>query len=270
MDPTIIVINGSAKTGGFLPNPEEIRTKTLIVDPNLIHAVRLYQGQLARRDQWVLSDLKQIQSYKDPRVEVIPLEISKVKTPDSNIIYLVYQPEPVSSYQLMSLVGDYNIKNQYISTNRKIDLRQLLADYKNYQAYDLYSGDRLIESISKIDLEQSYRQIKSGCTIVQEYLRAGFQKRENRCIIPSWCMNPETNFIKGCINRYGLISPVPDTTPILEITTNSGYRYQLLDIMCRVIINFGFNNGLIDQTDLSKFGYQDNPELYKKISSALP
>lgn len=87
--------------------------------------------------------------------------------------------------------------------------------------------------------------------------------------LPPWAMNPETLGIKGCMYTYGLFPHVRDTSNIMEMTNNSGFRKQLLEIIIKVLVNMSIQNGFLTVENIKQYGGYFNVEMYQYISEAF-
>ena len=253
-----------------------INVKFIIADDKLLYAMRKVRGENFPRYENIIYDGNKIEQYPKNEVVISEERIYKLKdiskNKDDPIIYILTNSGIKSSYYIMSLINDYTIKNRYFfSPLDVIPLVDIVTNYINGKCnipYKLYDGEKFDDVLisNDVDYSDTLNQIMYGCRIVVNYLGAGFDKRENNKTIESWTLNPETPFIKGCIYTYSLFSPVADQTPILQITTNSGYRKQLFEIMTRVISNFAINNNLLD---INKIPSWDSPEPYKQLMNII-
>lgn len=297
---TVVIIGcgGTAYSPGQMPTPEDVQIcstilspigcelNVVIIDPILKYACRIAKGLMGPVDKNYRDDAEKIAGY-DANVTVIDEHVNKAsgewKEGEEPVIYLCYGTL-TSSYQVMSLLNCYIIKNRYFINispeSEGSPLKEVCEDYCKLvqgeetsflydEVYDLYSGDKLLVGKSSDDMKDAVKQIMSGCFIVCSYYKAGYDKRENTCNVDGWCLNPETPFIKGCILTYGLISPVPDSTAILQVTTNSGFRYQLLELLSKVIVNFAMTNSILTIETASQLGGFKTAAVYHYIADAL-
>ena len=290
----IIIINPASthEINGTMPTPLDIINATtlandhkydlriLIVDEALNYALRLAKGETSVISPSISKDAVYIQSYPD-NVDVASVpawEISDtIKSITSPVIYVGYKNS--SSYDIMNLINSYVIDNRwFIPTTEKVTIYQIMTDYINkhdnvyllpHKTYDLYGGGKLDEMYHEKDMLDVKQQIWLGCLILNQYLDAGYDKGKNDRDVMGWCLNTETPIIKGLIQTYGLISPVPDRTSHMEIRLNSGYRRQLTEILGKVLSNFAINNDIITIQEVAQLGGWYDQRVYTVIISRL-
>lgn len=308
----IVVIScaSSATQKGQMPLAKDIESarqhleaqgigmRLVIIDHMLKYAVRIVEGRGGPKNANYENDAAHIQSYRRT-VDVFDEHVNKVDervdkalgewklTPETTI-YIVYSSPmtPVhSSYDIMSLIDCYVVKNRYfLALNKdygRISLTKLVEEYTDIGAddheieylypemCDLYAGGRMPLLMPEADIRDTFKQVVSACGIIHAYYQAGYDRMQNLMTIPGWCLNPETPFIKGCILTYGIISPIPDSTAILQITSNSGFRFQLFEVIRKVIAAFVINNGILTSTDIKARGGWNSPATYTFVGETL-
>jgi hypothetical protein len=268
MSSITIVIMGVGSTlseRGYLPTGEDFEfahqftteknfeLKIIVNDPKLIYALRGVQGKLAPENENVVYDTDIIKGYNPKYVGVSDdhqyTSQAIPRTSPNPVIYVDFST-PKSTFEMMSSVMDYNTSDRYfLSVSSQISIREIAEKFYQNQLpipFNLYEGKQMPETLTLNDRIEALTQMHFGCQIMIHYITAQYHHGKYEVSIPGWCMNPETPLIKGLINTYGLVSPVIDQTAILQMTTNSGYRRQLCEIMARVIASFAVINGLID------------------------
>lgn len=166
-----------------------------------------------------------------------------------------------SSYDIMLLIENFNIKNAYFynhkNLHKKIDLIDVYNKFSKMELtpYDLYSTLKIV-SISKEDRKFLNYNFLSGIKLIIFYLKGGFYDFNADNIIPyealpNWVYNIEIPILKSLILYYGIKSPVEDLTQQNLMIESNEFRYTILTFLVKFLSNFMINNNIITKGEIT-------------------
>jgi hypothetical protein len=261
--------------------------RVIYVDRELGPVFRLSKGLLAEEHPNYLAGAAIAKTYDPDTVLVLddhPHQIidALYRTNPGIVIYVTYS-QFTNSYELMSWFADYQTEKRFYFPRPKegdtINIYQLVQAYLEFEKtggnsifqtpYNFYSGDKITQVLSPNDIAEVRKELKMACEIVLHYFTGGYQSYGNQQVVvyspPGWTLNPETLPIKGCIYTYGIFSPVSDSTPIHEMFNNSGYRYQIMMSLMKMIAAFVINNNLLNIEQVGVMGGWHRSDTYRNI-----
>lgn len=264
----------------------------IIVDRNLLYADRLSKGlsaltsthlknsefediqKLSNGNSYIENDAEKLKGYSAILNINFQCElkhkhqISREILNSSQSIIFIDKTGMKSSYEVMNMIESYEINKRYfiLSTDQR-NLPEIIEDYFDKELntpFDFYYGVQLPYNISSDEKEEIKTQIKVGCKIAKQYLKAGFHNKNIQNALEGYTMNVETPILKGLIYTYGLF-PMYEIPAFLEILNSSIYRYQLTDLLLKLLSNFSVNNNLIKLDEVLNMGGWYVPEVYDVI-----
>lgn len=284
---------------GFMPSNKDVNTaiqlckennlelQIQIIDQNLNYATRLARDEPSRRSEFISTDASRIKAYPQTVTCHLfsPWDLAiSIKNSISPVIYLSYNDN--SSYEIMNSINSYVMTNRWFVTSKtRVPLIALIEDYITIAKeldrpssfllpnplYDLYSGDVIPEGVyNEFDVVEIKKQLISGCIILDEYLKANYHLKGNVTDVMGWCLNPETPFIKGACESFGLVPIIPLRTPHMEMRQNSGYRKQVFDLLARIISSFAVKNKIVSINEALHHGGWYNRYIYTVIQERIP
>jgi hypothetical protein len=198
--------------------------------------------------------------------------------------------EPIlSTYEIMSFFDDFTVDNRYVLSLTKgeelsisniatdflkIDVGVTKTDILTPKIYDVFSGAEFDKTHSSgADYKEGINIINTMCKVVDVYYKYGVHNLEftnaKEEDLPNWMLNPETLAIKGILRTYGINPTAKDIPEIIEITTSSVYRKQLMTTMSKIIANFMISNKFATIEQVASFGGWTVPTLYGEFSKIL-
>lgn len=188
-------------------------------------------------------------------------------------------------YQTMEKIGTVNPHQRwYIPTNEQISLLDLVKSYtagELSQPYDIYSGDKVPDSVSQTETDRSSisllerehirERILEGVLILKSYIEVGFHLSAGKFgILPEpYMMNMETPFLKWLTKYHSLLPVTRDREPSLEFATNPQYRKVITDTMIKILSNFAIANSIIAKEDAKESGGWHSVSTWVRIEYAI-
>ena len=243
------------------------------------YANRIVNRMESFKSPSIVDDAVKIESMKGEIHVCSPFKFPK-KISDGNdpVIYISFNMAS-NSYEIMSLVESYQTNHRAFicqtSESEPIDYAKMVDEFFNLPQkgqyiqgipYNFFISDAPSRDNLFQDLMSALSQIQRGCQIMRRYIECGFTNKEVKDTIFGWMLNPETDILKGIIYTYGLFPESSDKTPFLEVVENSTYRYQLSELLARIIWDFATQWGFMVGKDYNDW---KNPQPYVIIEQRI-
>jgi hypothetical protein len=172
-------------------------------------------------------------------------EVASLAEKGNKIFYIKGQSG--NQYSLMQYLEFYDFEtSMFFGEDEKEEVFEVVKKSQFVPPYNIYSGNK-IENASqyrKGDLREVHKQLLCGVEMAERYYGA----------VPfeDWMYNSETPILKGVISYYGCRLKVDDLYPEFLMRESQGFRDKVFDILSRIIMNYAYNNEILEDTDVKE------------------
>ena len=179
----------------------------------------------------------------------------------NNLYYIITNDTYENNYDFLNELGIKCMNNVYLKYNAK-SLSEVF-DAKcpmNVFGVDL-NQKTILDEDTYVNDEDIKWIVENGISIIKSFIKAGFLEKERfvQEAVPCWTLNVESHFTKAVILEYELFPPkniiFSEKICVGKLTQekfreSADYRYEISDIICRVLANIGLHFNLISEVTL--------------------